>query len=65
MVLGAVGHDGAQQIADCLMWCAAGHSRELDVCFNRMVKVPHMNRKPIRGLWMQGSEDRLALSLPR
>lgn len=58
------GHDGAQQIADCLMWCAAGHSRETAACFNRVVKVQHMNRKPIPGLWIQGSGDHQALSLP-
>lgn len=58
----AGGHDGAQQIADCLMWCAAGHSRELAASFNSVVKVPHMSRKPIHGLWMQGSGERPALS---
>lgn len=36
----AVGHHGMRKIADCLMWCAVGHSRELAACFNRMVKVP-------------------------
>lgn len=55
---GAGGHDGAQQIADCHMWWDAGHSRELAACFNRVVKVLHMNRKPIQGLWVERSGDR-------
>lgn len=31
--------------------------------FNRVVKVPYMNRKPTWGLWIQGSGDRQALSV--
>lgn len=63
VVWSAGGHDGAQQIADCLMVCAAGHSWELAAYFNRVVKVPRHEQKANTGT-LESEVRRLSSTVP-